>query len=127
MNLTKKYDKFMQFIYDEYNRKQAFQRNGESGSVLVARFEHAFHIKFVNDYEDASVKEAAIKYLYEQGWIETVWVNGSPRKLPITFAQRIKPTRQGMLYVEEKRKSFIKRFWREIYESTIAGIIRGKK
>ena len=73
MKLGDKYDKFIDFICDEFRNNENFRQNGEAGSTLVVLFQRATNIRFVDTgYEDGRLKQAAIKYLFRPGLDRTI-------------------------------------------------------
>ena len=123
MKISEKHEKLMEFIYDEYNNSSTFQGHGEFPIVLVERFQRASGIRFGDGYAQL----AAIDYFLKQGWIEIVSINGRSLGGALHLYSRIKPTHKGNLHVEEGRKLWLQKHGRAIYESTIAGIIKGLK
>jgi hypothetical protein len=123
MKLSQKYDKLMDFIYDEFSISNTFKRYGKTPSVLIKQFQRVSDIRFGN----IGAQQDAFRYLFEQGWIQPYLPSGNISRENVDFYSLIKPTRKGILYVEERRKSIPQRYWRDFYESTIAGLIRGLK
>jgi len=125
MELSDKYDKFSVFIYDEFQKSEDLQRYGEDGPTLITRFRRATDIKFVDTgYEDERLKQAAIRYLYERGWIKPYLKDGHTPKTSFDYNDRFKPTNEGTLYVERRRISLFKKVYRDLYISIITAFTR---
>jgi hypothetical protein len=123
MKLSEQYEKLMEFIYRKYEIDKVFRGYGKNAGILVEGFESSSGIRF-GAYPE---KLAGMEYLLKQGWIEIVGIDGKSLGGPLNLSSIVKPTPQGILHVEERRKPWLQKKWREIYESTIAGIIRAVK
>jgi hypothetical protein len=125
MKLNDKYDKFIDFIYDEFRKSEDLQRYGEDGPTLITRFQRATNIKFVDTgYEDERLKQAAIRYLYERGWIKPYSKDGHTPKTSFDYNDKFKPTNEGTLYVERRRISLFKKVYRDLYISILTTLTR---
>ena len=121
MNVSEKDNRFIEFVYDEYKGKPAFQHYGIYGSVLVKRFTRTTGIRFGN----AGAQLEAISRLLNRGWIEIEPVIKNTSVQLADKVRRITPL--GIEYVENLRQPWIKRHWKEIYTSTIEAITRAFK
>jgi hypothetical protein len=92
MKISEKYEKLMEFIYDEYQKSDVARKYGKYASVLVAEFERSTGI----DLGDAGSQLEPFRLLYDKGWITL-----SPKSL-VSYA-RIKPTVEGIEHVEQRR------------------------
>ena len=125
MKLSDKYDKFIDFICDEFQNNEDFRQNGEAGSTLVTMFQRATNIRFVDvGQEDERLKQAAIKYLFDQSWIEPYSIDNKPSKVIFDYNNRFKPTDKGIAYVEDRRKSSFKIICRNLYLSIVSTFAR---
>jgi hypothetical protein len=101
MKRTDLYDKLLQFMYDEYDRKQGFHGYGERVRVLIARFER---LSAKNRIGNANAKSGAIRYLHENGWIDIRDTNGNKLSGLAAFSYgRMQPTPKGREYLEQRR------------------------
>jgi hypothetical protein len=94
MNIIGKYEKLMEFIYDEYCNKETFQSHGLAGQIILSEFQRFTGIRF----GDANTQKAAIEYLFKQGWIDKTQKSNYS-----IYLQPIKPTKLGMEFVQNKR------------------------
>jgi hypothetical protein len=125
MKLSDKYDKFIDFIYDEFQKSDDFQRKGEDGPTLVRLFQQSTNIRFVEiGDEDERLKYAAVRYLYDRGWIEPYSIDGKRSKASFDYNDRFKPASKGILYVEDRRNSPFKKLYRDLYVSIITAFAR---
>ena len=100
MKISEKYKKLMEFIYDQYDKSDAFKGHGEHASVLVQQFQRSSGIRF----GDANAQKSAMSYLLKQGWIEIVSIDGTRLGGAFYYSKsRIKPTPEGIQLVEEGR------------------------
>ncbi len=92
--------KLIEYIYDEYNRKDTIKAHGESSNIVLSGFERITGI----DLGYAGAKQEVLKQLRKKGWIEVVAFDGNSIPKGRLFSwSRIKPTIEGMEYVEGKR------------------------
>ena len=125
MKLGDKYDRFIDFICDEFQNNESFRQNGEAGSTLVMLFQWATSIRFVDTgYEDGRLKQDAIKYLFDQGWIEPYSIDSKPSNVIFDYNNKFKPTDKGIAYVESRRKSSFKIICRDLYVSIVSTFAR---
>ena len=94
-------EKLMEFIYDEYNRSDAFKSYGEYASVILSRFTDKSGIRLGN----AGAQQEYMRQLLRLGWVEIVTLNRSGRIDTRLFGHSsIKPTPEGIKHVEERRQ-----------------------
>lgn len=101
MKVSEKYEKLMEFVYDEYDKGDTFKGHGEPAMVLVQRFQRFLGIRL----GDAGAQKAAMNYLLKQGWIEIVSIDGTSLGGTFYYSHsRIKPTPDGIEHVEHRRQ-----------------------
>jgi hypothetical protein len=121
MNISEKDEQLMEFIYDEYERDSVFQHFGEFGSILVEKSGIYFG-------DDAGAQVEAIRRLLKQGWIEIVTLGGNRiATTRVTIISRIKPTTEGIQYVESRRQCWLKRHWPRLITAITEGVVRAFK
>jgi hypothetical protein len=96
VNINTKYEKLMEYIYDEYKRSEAFRVHGERASAIVVSFYKKTGIRF----ETGFAQEEAIVYLHKQGWIENVHKTNHA-----IYHSDIIPTHNGIKHVESSREN----------------------
>jgi hypothetical protein len=116
VKISDRLEQLMECIYDEYDRDSVFKQYGEFASILIERSRINFG--------DAGAQIDAIRHLRDLGWIVVVPL-GRRESTELNILSRIKPTHLGLRHVEMRRRPWLKRYWRTIYESTVAGIVRG--
>jgi hypothetical protein len=97
MNLSDKYEKLMEYIYDQYNKSESFRIHGEHAGILVDMICACTDIKL----SDVKSREEALIYLHKQGWIDKEQEENVNRCLYNNF---IKLTDRGIEFAKSKRK-----------------------
>ena len=100
MRISDKYEKLLEYIYDDYENNETSRSYGVYASLIVTQFERNKRI----DLGGPKSHLEAIRYLYQNGWIRKNTKN-------IYTSTKIKPSPEGIRHVEDRRshaKTFIK-------------------
>jgi len=92
MNVSQRYQRLLEFMYDKYQTSATLREAGEFPWPLADEFERESGV----DLGDGASQLEAIRFLAKEGWVEISTKTLSP-------ASRVHLTRRGMKHVEDSR------------------------
>ncbi|MBC8275715.1 MAG: hypothetical protein H8E40_12205 [Chloroflexi bacterium] len=116
MDLIKKLEKLMVFMYEKYEEDDVFKQYGDYPWPLIE--------ESGIEFGDAGAQLAVMDILRKHGFIEVV---RPTRSAKIVSYSRVRPSLKGMEFVRDKRKSILRREWPKVISAITEGFIKGLK